>query len=171
MVKIGGSTVSVFGADSDDGEVCCGHAARAPYAACSRGQRRSPIGSSTGRLESPVAHKSKKRRSAASSSVNEPPTKRPIANLPCGLGRTHDLSVVGSSPADAPTNRGSLQPRLRDADTLRASRLCQRYSSKVRQRATLRRYVGSPRASLTFSTPLGDILARGSGRSGVALKR
>lgn len=59
-----------------------------------------------------------------------------------GFGRSHNPSVVGSSPRP----------------------LCQKYSSG----AALRRYTGSPGASLTCSTPFDGNLARGSGRRVVA---
>src|SRR5664280_2349985 len=39
-------------------------------------------------------------------------------------------------------------------------------AAKYSSGATLRRSLGSPAASLTCSAPVGDILARGSGRSG-----
>ena len=39
-------------------------------------------------------------------------------------------------------------------------------AAKYSSEATLRRYVGSPDASLTCSKPVGDTLARGSGRRG-----
>ena len=43
-------------------------------------------------------------------------------------------------------------------------------AAKYSSGATLRRYVGSPGASLTCSAPVGDILARGSGRRGRRFK-
>jgi hypothetical protein len=135
-LKIGRSAanVAVIDADRAAGEVCCcrerslvlSTAPGSVSADLQLDRRRSqgepqviyPI--SPGRTASTdwsggtfVTHESEKRCSAESASVNEPSTKRPIASLLCRLGsHSNPMSVVGSSPADAPTNRGSLHPRL-----------------------------------------------------------
>jgi hypothetical protein len=65
---------------------------------------------------------------------------------------------------------GALTPRLCDADTITRVRFASSTAAKYSSKAALRRCLGCPDVALACSPPVGDDLARGSGRRGRRLK-